>query len=233
MKSKRRKFTLNAIKIKNLHLKHKIFAFFLLILICIILYVKMILIPIIVENTETQIQTFATKAINYAVADTVNQGNSYGELVNIVKDSNNNVSYVEANSVRINLLSKNTSKVVMKNFLELAKNPITISLGSFLGVSILAGYGPKIAYQVHPYGEVFCDFFSKFNSAGINQTYHKLYLNVMINVYVVLPFKSLKMHSESQVLLLETLIVGKIPEVYLHSSNLTDMLNLVPERFTS
>jgi sporulation protein YunB len=233
MKAKRKKFRFKVIKIHKLHLKHKVFAFFIIILLFIILYIKHLLIPVVVENTKKQIQTFATKSINIAVAETMNQNFSYGELINVVKDNSNNVSYIEANSVRINLLSKSMSKVVMSNFLELAKRPIKISLGSFSGISILAGYGPKIAYQVNPYGEVFCFFSSKFDSAGINQTYHKLYLNVKINVYVVLPFDSLSMNSESQVLLSETLIVGRIPEVYLNSSNLTDMLNLVPERFTS
>ena len=233
MKAKRKKSCFKVLKIHKLHLKQKIFAFFVILFIFIILYIKYLLIPIVVENTKTQMQTFATKSINYAIAETMNQSFSYGELINVVKDSDNNVSYIEANSVRINLLSKSMSKVVMTNFLELARRPIKIHVGSFSGISILAGYGPKIAYQVKPYGEVFCYFSSKFNAAGINQTYHKLYLNVRINVYVVLPFDSLSMNSESQVLLSETLIVGRIPEVYLNSSNLTDMLNLVPERFTS
>lgn len=233
MIAKRKKSRFNVVNAHKLHLKHKVSAFFIIILIIIILYIRHLLVPVVVENTKTQMQTFATKSINYAIAETMNQNFSYGELINVVKDSNNNVSYIEANSVRINVLSKSMSKVVMTNFLELAKRPIKISLGSFSGISILAGYGPKIAYQVNPYGEVFCYFSSKFDAAGINQTYHKLYLNIKINVYVVLPFDSLSVDSESQVLLSETLIVGRIPEVYLNSSNLTDMLNLVPERFTS
>ncbi len=233
MTSKRKKYRLNIIKMPKLHLKHKVFSFFLMLVLLFVLYLKYLLIPIVVENTKTQMKTFATKSINYAVADTMNQNYSYGDLINVVKDSNNDVAYIEANSVRINILSKAMSKVVMTNFLELAKSPIKISLGSFSGISILAGYGPKVAYQVNPYGEVFCFFTSKFNSAGINQTYHKLYLNVTINVYVVLPFESMSMQSSSEVLLSETLIVGNIPEVYLNSSNLTDMLNLVPERFSS
>ncbi len=233
MKSKRRKSCFKVVNVSKFHIKHKFFAFFIIIFILIFLYMKFLMVPVVVENTKTQIKSYANKAINYAVAETMNQNFSYGKLVNVIKDANDDVAYIEANSVRINVLSKTMSKVVMFNFLELAKNPIKIALGSFSGISILAGYGPKIAYQVNPYGEVFCYFSSKFNSAGINQTYHKLYLNIKINVHVVLPFDSLSMSSESQVLLSETLIVGNIPDVYLNSNNLTDMLNLVPDRFTS
>ena len=121
----------------------------------------------------------------------------------------------------------------MSNFLELSKKPIKIPLGSFSGVSIFAGLGPKITYEINPYGEVFCYFTSNFETAGINQTYHKLYLIIKIKVNVVLPLKNVLVNSESEVLLCETLIVGKIPEVYLNSNSLTEMLNLVPEKFSS
>ena len=233
MKQKRKKIKFSFVNLAKFKLKNRFFAFFIFIFILFFLYVRYLAVPIVVENTETQIKTYATKAINYAVADTMNQNASYGDIVNIVKDSNDNVSFIEANSVRINLLSKTMSKVVMSNFLEFAKIPIKIALGSFSGISILAGYGPKIAYNVNPYGEVYCYFTSAFDSAGINQTYHKIYLMITINVYVVLPFKKLDIQSSSEVLLCETLIVGKIPDVYLNSQSLTDMLNLVPSRFTS
>ncbi len=233
MKRKREKFRLTSINIRKFRLKHKLFAFFLMLLIFVYLYIKYLASPIVVANTETQISTYATRSINYAIAETMNQNVSYGDLVQVIKDGNDNVSYIEANSVRINLLSKTMSKVVMSNFLEFAKRPIKISLGSFTGLSILTGYGPKIAYNVNPYGEVYCYFTSNFESAGINQTYHKIYLVISIKVNVVLPFKKLAINSSSEVLLCETLIVGKIPEVYLNSNSLTEMLNLVPEKFSS
>ena len=47
------------------------------------------------------------------------------------------------------------------------------------------------------------------------------------------PFQKLEVDSASEVLLCETMIIGKIPEVYLNSGNLTEMLNLVPSKFTS
>ena len=118
-------------------------------------------------------------------------------------------------------------------FLEFAKIPIKIAIGSFTGIALLSGYGPKIAFQVAPYGEVNCSFSSSFESAGINQTYHKLYMIIAIKINIVFPFKQLTIKSDAEVLLSESLIVGKIPEVYLNSNKLTEMLNLVPNRFSS
>lgn len=233
MKTRKRKNQINAVNLSKFRLKYKHFAFFISILVIIYFYCRFLAVPIVIRNTESQIKSYATKSINYAIADTMNQNISYGDLVNIVKDKNDNVSYIEANSVRINLLSKSMSKVVMSNFLEFAKRPIKIAIGSFSGISILSGVGPKIAFEISPFGEVLCSFSSNFESAGINQTYHKLYLIISIKIYVVFPFRKLQVLSESEVLLCETLIIGKIPEVYLNSGSLTEMLNLVPTKFTS
>lgn len=233
MSNKKRKNRINTINLAKFRKNRKCFAFFLVFFLLLFFYGKYLAVPIVIRNTEAQIKSCATKSINYAIADTMNQNISYGDLVNIVKDKNENVSYIEANSVRINLLSKSMSKVVMSNFLEFAKMPIRIPIGSFSGLSILTGVGPKIAFDISPFGEVLCLFSSNFESAGINQTYHKLYLIISLKIYVVFPFRKLQVNSESEVLLCETLIIGKIPEVYLNSGSLTEMLNLVPTKFSS
>lgn len=233
MKDKRKNYHLSAVNIYKLRKKDKCFAFLLFLFIILILYIRYLALPVVINNTDAQLRAFATKSINYAVADTMNQNVSYGDIITVIKDGNNDVSYIESNSVRINVLSKGMSKVVMSNFLELSKRPVKIALGSFSGIAIFSGVGPKLAFEVNPYGEVLCSFRSNFESAGINQTYHKLYLIISLKVNVVFPFQKLQVDSASEVLLCETLIIGKIPEVYLNSGSLTEMLNLVPNKFTS
>lgn len=233
MLAKRKKSHKIPIKVYKFSSKQRFFAFFVVFGTLLFLYIKFIAVPLVITNTQSQIKTYATRSINYAVADTMNQDVSYGDLINIIRDENNNVSYIEANSVRINLLSKSMSKVVMNNFLEFAKRPIKIALGSFSGISMFVGAGPKIAFEINPFGEVYCNFISNFESAGINQTYHKLYLTISLKVYVVFPFRQLKINSNAEVLLCETLIIGKIPEVYFQTDTLQKMLNLVPDKFST
>lgn len=224
---------INVLKIPKFGKKHKIIAFLFFVLLIVVIYIKYLIAPIVLRNTESQMKSYASKSINFAIAETMNQNVSYGDLIQIIKDEEGNVSFIEANSVRINLLSKSMSKCVMSNFLEFAKFPIKIAIGSFTGVSILSGFGPKIAFNISPFGEVYCSFSSNFDSAGINQTYHKLYMIISLNVNIVFPFERLRFSSSSEVLICETLIIGKIPEVYLNSGNLDEMLNLIPSRFSS
>ena len=49
---------------------------------------------------------------------------------------------------------------------------------------------------------------------GINQTIHRIYLNVTCKVNILTPFKDMEEEIINQVLLLENVIVGRIPETY-------------------
>lgn len=233
MNRKCKKTCFRFIILQKIKSKHRFFAFFIILVLFFVLYIRNLAMPIVVANTETQLQSYATKSINYAIADSMNQNVSYGDLIKIEKDSNENISLIEANSVRINLLSKTMSKIVLSNFVEFAKIPIKIAIGSFSGIAMLSGFGPKVAFNVNPYGEVNCYFKSSFESAGINQTYHKLYLIILLKVNVVFPFRQIAINSNAEVLISESLIVGKIPDVYLNSGNLNEMLNLIPNSISS
>ena len=79
-----------------------------------------------------------------------------------------------------------------------------------------------------PIGSVVCRFISNFETAGINQTVHKIYVNIKASVGVVMPLSSRNFSAEQQVLISESVIVGQVPEVYLYSDTLDTLLNFVP-----
>ena len=71
-------------------------------------------------------------------------------------------------------------------------------------------------------------FDSEFSSVGINITKHTLFLYIDVHVSIVLPINSYDIYSTNQVLLAESIILGKVPEVYLNGGSLAKALNLVP-----
>ena len=79
-----------------------------------------------------------------------------------------------------------------------------------------------------PIGIVSGKFESEFDSVGINMTKHSLFLYIDVHVTIVLPVKAYDVHSINQVLLAESIIVGKVPEVYLNGQSIGKSLNLVP-----
>lgn len=197
-------------------------------IVAIVSFLRMSVNPIIVGTIEARSKSISTRAMNSAIADVVMNSIVYDDLVNIVTDDLGNILMIQANALEINNLSKDLAQTTEKRIEEYGGNGVLIPLGSFTGIPMLVGRGPNIKIKVQPIGAVFCSFVSKFENAGINQTNHKIYLNVVTNLGIVMPLMNVKFLQEQQVLISESIIVGQVPEVYLYSDNLDTLLNFVP-----
>lgn len=180
------------------------------------------------DISSSQIKVYGAKSMNYAITETMNQNLSYDDLITIKTDKNGKISMIQANTVKINNVSMMIERITLSHLLDSSRNPISIPLGAFTGISILSGMGPKVQVDIYPYGEVVCRFLSQFISAGINQTQHKIYVEIKANVNVVLPFNTLTIPMQNEVLICESVIIGDIPDTYLRANTLSDMVNLIP-----
>ena len=208
----------NIISVYNLRKKRKksrIFVFFILFFAVFYCYMTFLVHPLLVSSSSSQVKVFANRSMNYAVTEAMNQNVTYDDLIHIVTDTSGKISMIQANSIQMNNLSKLIGRSTMAQLKEVSKNPVLIPLGAFSGISIIAGIGPKIAIDIFPYGDVSCRFLSEFIGTAINQTQHKIYMSVSCTISVVLPFKTLKVKSVSDVLLCESVIIGDIPDTYL------------------
>ena len=89
--------------------------------------------------------------------------------------------------------------------------------------------GPDIKIKIMTDGNVITDLKSEFKEAGINQTLHRLYLEVVCNVTILTPYETITESITNQVLLIEGVIVGNIPDAYynLEGLNSDQMLEAV------
>lgn len=184
--------------------------------------------PVIMDTVELKSKALATRAMNSSIGDVVMNSIVYDDLVNIISDEFGNISMIQANSLEINNLSKDLAQTCENRIEEYGKNGVTIPLGTFTGIPLLVGRGPRIKVKMTPIGSVRCKFVSHFETAGINQTVHKIYVNIKANVGVVMPLSSRSFSAEQEVLISESVIVGQVPEVYLYSDTLDTLLNFVP-----
>ena len=102
--------------------------------------------------------------------------------------------------------------------------------GSFTGFKLFAGEGPSIKIKISSVGNVKTDLRSEFVSKGINQTLHRIYLQVDCNVEILTPFESIGKNISNQVLLMENIIIGNIPDTYYNLEGMesgSDTLNVV------
>ena len=94
--------------------------------------------------------------------------------------------------------------------------------GSFTGLKILSGRGPGIKIRISSVGDVATDLRSEFVSQGINQTLHRVYLQVDTSVNILTPFDNIEKEISNQVLLMENVIIGEIPSTYYNLEGLNN-----------
>lgn len=218
------------IKIKT-KVKKRLLIFVLIvvfIITAILLYFNKVVNPIILSITESKVASLSTKAVNSAVSEVLVENNLYEDLVTICTNDVGDVVMIQANSVLINKLSRDLARASQTKLDTIGAQGVSIPMGSFTGMPIFIGRGPEVRLKVMPIGAIQCSFLSEFVQAGINQTNHKIYVNLTATINVVLPVANKQIVSNTQLLICENIIVGKIPEVYLSSSGIKNLMDLIP-----
>lgn len=156
------------------------------------------------------------------------QGVAYEELIDAQMDAQGRVSMLRANTMRMNELASQTALLAERELGSAENQVVEIPLGAALGVSFLSGFGPRLEVQILPVGAVHTSFDTEFETAGINQTRHKIFLNLRATVSLIVPTGSQLVEVTSTVPIAESIIVGEVPESFVDVNNEEDMLNLIP-----
>ena len=138
----------------------------------------------------------------------------YSDFIVIHKDDIGNVLMLESNMKNINIVISDVANRIQKSINNTESEDVSISLGSFTGVSILSGRGIKIPIRISTIGTVKTNVKSEFISQGINQTLHRLYLDIESEISVLTPFNTINESIKNQLILAENIIVGEIPQTY-------------------
>lgn len=178
--------------------------------------VKLILdavLPIFDSLCKDKAKAIATIVANEQATEVMKQ-HTYDELFTIEKDNNGNIVMIKSNVVPINEIISDIPNKIQQRIDEMGRDNVEIALGSFTGIRLLAGRGPGIKIRISSIGNVQTDLRSEFISQGINQTLHRVYLQVRCEVSVLTPFHDVKESIDNQVLLMENVIVGHVPSTY-------------------
>jgi sporulation protein YunB len=171
--------------------------------------------PSFLKIAEIRARQVATEMINRAVNERIAQTIRVQDLVRIVRDSENRIAIVEQNTGEISRLLTEVTLEVQNALNNLADEPIEIPLGQVFGSELLAALGPRITVRVVPIGIVQLQIVDKVESAGINQTRHKIYVKVETSIKIVVPLISANVNVQTDVPLTDYSIVGEVPQFYL------------------
>ena len=171
---------------------------------------------VLTSAAEAQLRARAATAVNEAVFMTLSDGGvRYSDLVHVERGADGDIQALTCDAVEINRIARETAYQAQALLQEMCDEGIAVPLGAFTGIEAWAGFGPEVHMEIIPVAEVACRFVSGFESAGINQTKHSVYLEVVCEMSVVMPAKTHRFSAISQVLISESILVGEVPNVYL------------------
>lgn len=205
----------NNIGDKNLKRKQKIVKIFIIMVIA-FSTVKIVLdaiLPIFDTLCKDKAKSIAT-IISNEEATNVMKEHTYDELFTLEKDKDGNITMIKSNIIAINEIISDVAAKIQNTINQRGRENIEIALGSFTGFKLLSGKGPGVPIKISSIGNVETDLRSEFSEKGINQTLHRVYLQVDCEVSILTPYNSITEKVSNQVLLIENVIVGKIPSTY-------------------
>jgi sporulation protein YunB len=187
--------------------------------------------PVIISMSEAKVRAASVKAMNDAVRSIMASPLQYSDLIDITQDNDGKIMMIQADTVKMNQIAMDTALTSQQNITDVGKQGVGVPLGSVLGGELLAGRGPEVYARIIPVGAVTTDFESEFQNQGINQTRHKIYLNIHATVRIVIPTDSKEINVDTKVLVTECIIIGEVPNTYMNITDLSDLngLNLLPK----
>ena len=167
---------------------------------------------------QTQVINATSDLINDAIDQQIREDNiQYDRIVYFEKDLDGRITALKTNMSEVNRLKTQILNIINDEILALDTYDLGIPVGSLIIPEILAGKGPEIPIKILSIRNSDATFSSSFSEAGINQTLQQLSMDVIVDVSVLVLGKTEAFTVSSQVVVAETIIVGQVPETYLHT----------------
>lgn len=164
-------------------------------------------------------KSISTDITNRKSSDVLARYN-YKDTVKIIKSDDGKSSILKTDIVTLNQIISDIAIEIQNEINEIGKQNVEIPIGALVGNKYFAGFGPKVKIRIIPAGDIITDIKTEFKAAGINQTVYRIYLNLECNISIFTSYKTINTTINNQVLLVETVVVGEVPETYLKLENI-------------
>lgn len=165
--------------------------------------------------TELAVSTssdLVVQSVSAIVGDCMAEGLGDG-LVTLDRRADNTVAAVSTNVAAVNTLA---AEILSRAVAATAENDlhVNVPLGSFFGVPVFS-----VPVSVKMLSSSSYDFRSELESAGINQTRHRVILVLRVDAALFMPWRVVYTSSEAEILVSDTVVVGDVPQSYLNWEN--------------
>ncbi len=172
--------------------------------------------PVVRENAKYIVKNEVTLMINECVADYLQENNiAYTDLITVSLNDKKEVTAVGTNTIAVNKLKTDITNAIANELKDSRGEKIRVSLGNLFDSYILDYIGIEFQVKLTDYGFIETDILSSFKSSGINQTIHRINLKIKVEINVNIGTLYQKETVETEILLVETVLLGNVPEMYI------------------
>ena len=171
--------------------------------------------PLTKELAQAKISDAASNVINRAVNQQIQQGDiRYEDMVELQRDNSGAITALTTNMQEMNRLKTQLLEILDDDIYSIEDDEISIPVGNLSGIQLLSGRGPSIPVKIVAVSSSDATFQGEFTDAGINQTIHRIMMEVSLDLIVLLPSGTVTDRVSSQVCVAETVLLGPVPETY-------------------
>lgn len=182
--------------------------------------VLLILAEMRVSNVRNELMSYAARNAASAAA-TVGIEKSletdrvrYADLIKFGRDGNGNIVSVTTDAYYLNKIGNNIGDEVDRQINEMKSYILRIPVGVLFSEQFINGRGPKVPLIFVMTGITTTDFENEFTAAGVNQTHHRIMMNIKINTYVIHSGNVTVVPYETNVCIAESIVVGITPQTF-------------------
>lgn len=139
------------------------------------------------------------------------------DIITIKQDDNGNIQLVQVNSEPLNSMISDITNDTQNSLNNNDTLTASIPFGSITGIKWISGMGPRIPIRIVLSGTIKTKVRNEFYEAGINQTIHRLWLDIICNINILTPYEVISTEVTNEIILSENVIVGGVPTVYMDS----------------
>lgn len=193
----------------------------------VVVYIRFVVTPVVKTVAEEKVRALTVSTVNAAVTSVLEAEPSFVDMVEYGHDANGDLNSIKINATRVNAVMQRSVQKTQNGLSDMISSGVNIPVGSVSGITFLSGKGPNLNVAVIPVGAVDARLRSEFSEIGINQTIHKIYLSLDSTIKIIIPGAGNTIKSSSEVLLVESMIIGKVPDTYLNATTMEDMMDLI------
>lgn len=170
--------------------------------------------PVLYTWSQTRALSLATRAINVAVEEMMAVSLSSATMAHLIKDGEGNLQGIQYDMGEVNRISSQATHKILQTLNNMGQEIFPIPLGQLTGFDFLASWGPGIPVRMIPVGGLTTTPVASFESAGINQTWHRILLDIEVTMRIAVPLMSEEILVSTQVPIVEEVFIGSVPNFY-------------------